>query len=323
MRLSQVRDRGRGWFITGHGLPALGSMSRIRRTPHPLPWPGFVTAWRAAFGVAVLLVVAGVAVTLASSSEAYIVLATTTSTRDSGLLDYLLPEFSQDTGIGVRYVAVGTGQALDVARRGDADVVMVHAPVVELAFMAEGHGLCRSRVMRNEFIVVGPPSDPAGIRGLTNATVAFARILAARATFVSRGDNSGTHIMERTIWSWVNSTPTQGRDPWYLEAGSGMAATLEMASYHGAYTLSDNGTFLVRRGSLDLEVHVQNDPPLQNVYSVIPVNPALHPNVKASWAVGFAEWLVSPRGQGLIGAYTVGGKQPFHPEAQDGCSLGP
>jgi len=319
MWLSRVRDDGRGSFITGHGLPDLGPMSRIHRTPRPLPWPGFVTAWRAAFGLSLLLVAAGLAVTLASSSEAYIVLATTTSTRDSGLLDYLLPEFSRDFGIGVRYVAVGTGQALDVARRGDADIVMVHAPAIELDFMAQGHGLCRSRVMRNEFIVVGPASDPAGIRGLTNATAAFARILSSRALFVSRADNSGTHIMERTIWGWVNYTPDPDVDSWYREAGSGMAATLEVSSQLGGYTLSDNGTFLVRRSSLDLEVDVQNDPPLQNLYSVIPVNPALHPNVKSSWALGFARWLVSPRGQGLIGNYTAGGEQPFHPEAQDGC----
>jgi len=277
-----------------------------------------VTTWRIAFLLALVLLLAGLAVTLVANTGSTILLATTTSARDSGLLDVLLPEFSRDAGIGVRFVAVGTGLALDTARRGDADVVLVHAPAAELEFMSD-HGLCRSRVMRNQYIVVGPATDPAGIRGLTNATVAFTRILSARATFISRGDNSGTHSMEKTIWSWVGYQPRAATDPWYREAGQGMGATLEIASQLGGYTLTDDGTFLVRRPSLSLEIDVTNDPPLQNVYSVIPVSPARHPGVNAPGALAFAKWIVGARGQGIIGNYTVGSERPFHPEGLDGC----
>ena len=278
-----------------------------------------MAAWRVAFLIAVLFILAGVAATVSVPTGSTILLATTTSTRDSGLLDYLLPVFSQETGIGVRFVAVGTGLALDMGRRGDADVLLVHAPAAELAFMAEGQGLCRSRVMRNQFIVVGPASDPAGVHGLANATIAFGRILSARSIFVSRGDNSGTHIMERTIWSWVGYQPGPSTDPWYRETGQGMAATLELASQLEGYTLTDDGTFLVRRPTLSLDIDVTNDPPLQNFYSVIPVNPGRHPDVNWQFAVAFAEWLVSARGQTLIRDYVVGGEQPFHPEGLDGC----
>ena len=277
-----------------------------------------MTTWRIAFLLALVLLLAGLAVTLVANTGSTILLATTTSARDSGLLDVLLPEFSRDAGIGVRFVAVGTGLALDTARRGDADVVLVHAPAAELEFMSD-HGLCRSRVMRNQYIVVGPATDPAGIRGLTNATVAFTRILSARATFISRGDNSGTHSMEKTIWSWVGYQPRAATDPWYREAGQGMGATLEIASQLAGYTLTDDGTFLVRRPTLSLEIDVTNDPPLQNVYSVIPVSPARHPGVNAPGALAFAKWIVGARGQGIIGNYTVGSERPFHPEGLDGC----
>lgn len=293
-------------------------MRRIGSAREPLPWPGFVTAWRAAFSVAALLIATGVGITVQTSQGAYVILATTTSTRDSGLLDYLLPAFSQDSGIGVRPVSVGTGLALDMGRRGDADVVLAHAPAAEAIFMDEGHGLCRSPVMRNQFIVVGPASDPAGIRGLQNATTALARILAAQALFISRGDNSGTHTMEKTIWSWVGYSPTVA-DPWYREAGQGMGATLELASQLGGYTLTDDGTFLTRGASLALEIDVTNDPPLQNYYSVIPVDASRHPSVYQEGALAFARWIVSPRGQGLIGNFTVGGERPFHPLGEDRC----
>ena len=285
----------------------------------PLPWPGFVTVWRSAFVIAILLVSGGLAVTIDTSQGPFVILATTTSTRDSGLLDYLLPSFSQDTGTGIRYVAVGTGLALDMGRRGDADVVLVHAPPSEAVFMDEGHGLCRSPVMRNQFIVVGPPSDPAGVRNLENATVAFARIRAQQALFVSRGDNSGTHQMEKAIWSWVGYTPDPLRDPWYREAGQGMGATLKLVSELGAYTLTDDGTFLVLRAGLELDVHITNDPPLQNFYSVIPVNSERHPAVMKDGALAFARWIVSARGQALIGNYTIAGEQPFHPMGEDRC----
>jgi len=285
----------------------------------PLPWPRFMTALRAAFVVALLLILAGLAVTWSAPSSANVTVATTTSARDSGLLDYLLPFFSEETGIGVRYVAVGTGQALDMGRRGDADVVIVHSPIEEAVFLAEGHGLCRSVVMQNEFLVVGPPSDPAGIRGLDNATVALGRILAVRAPFVSRGDNSGTHLLERRIWSWVGYQPTPVAEPWYREAGQGMAATLQIASELEGYTLTDSGTYAVYRTSLRLEIDVKNDPPLQNYYSVIPVNPVIHPGTNVDGAVALAKWLVSPRGQALIAGYEVNGQPIFHPIGQDGC----
>lgn len=275
--------------------------------------------WRAAFVVAILLVLAGLAATWSAPPGSYLTLATTTSARDSGLLEHLLPMFSGETGIGVRYVAVGTGLALDMARRGDADVVLVHSPPDEAVFMEEGHGYCRSVVMKNEFLVVGPPSDPAGIRGLDNATVALGRILALREVFVSRGDNSGTHALERRIWSWVGYQPAPGTDPWYRETGQGMATTLEVASELEGYTLTDSGTFLVRRTSLRLDVDVKNDPPLQNYYSVIPVDPALHPGVNHRGALALADWLVSTRGQSLIAGFVVEGEQAFVPIGQDGC----
>jgi len=298
---------------------ALGGRGTSGRIPDPLPWPSFVAAWRIAAVLAGILVLAGLAVTWGSVRAPSVLLATTTSTRDSGLLDYLLSHFLEDEGISVRYVAVGTGQALDAGRRGDADVVLVHAPVAELAFMAEGHGLCRSPVMRNEFVVVGPTSDPAGVRGLTNATEAFRRIYGSESLFISRGDNSGTHIMERQIWSWVGIQPTASRDPWYKESGQGMGPTLIMASELGAYTLADDGTFFVRASSLALEIVVSSDPPLQNPYSVIPANPSRHPGVFLAGAVAFAKWIVSERGQSLIASYTVDGHQPFHPTGEDRC----
>ena len=278
-----------------------------------------MTLWRVAFVIAALLIVAGVSISINLQPRASPLLATTTSARDSGLLDYLLPFFLHDTGIGVRYTAVGTGQALDYGRRGDADVVLVHAPSAELAFMAENQGLCRSPVMFNEFIIVGPPTDPARIAGMPNATDAFARIRSTASLFFSRGDNSGTHIMEKTIWSWVGYVPSVQTDPWYRETGQGMSATLTIASEQGGYTLSDDGTFLVHRSTLDLAIDVGTDPVLRNFYSVIPVNPLLHPSVFAAGALDFARWLVGPRGQGLIAAYTVGGQQPFHPNGEDRC----
>jgi len=290
-----------------------------RGPPSALPWPSFITLWRFAFLIAGLLILAAVSVSIDLQPRSYIVLATTTSARDSGLLDYLIPYFQGDTGIGVRYTAVGTGQALDLGRRGDADVVLVHAPSAELAFMAEGQGVCRSPVMFNEFIVVGPPSDPARIGGLSNATVAFSQIASARSLFISRGDNSGTNLMEKTIWSWTGHIPSIANEPWYRETGQGMAATLDIASQLGGYTLTDDGTFLVHRAALDLTTDVSHDPALRNSYSVIPVNASLHPNVFAPGAMAFAKWLTSPRGQALIAAFTVGGQQPFHPDGEDRC----
>ncbi len=283
-------------------------------TRSPPPFPAFAMRWRIAFAVAIVLLVAGLALSYQSHPPSSIILATTTSTRDTGLLDYLDPLFTADTGISVQYVAVGTGQALDMAARGDADVAMVHAPSLELPFMAAGHGLCRSAVMYNRFMIVGPASDPAGIAGLTNATQAFRKIWQTNSTFISRGDNSGTNVKEHAIWARVGHIPTSANDTWYLDTGQGMAATLTVASQKGAYTLTDDGTFYALQASLSLQILVAGDPFLFNQYHIIVVNPAQHPNVKADPALEYAHWLVSPRGQALIGAFEVGGHRLFTPD---------
>jgi tungstate transport system substrate-binding protein len=200
-----------------------------------------------------------------------------------------------------------------MAARGDADVAMVHAPSLELPFMAAGHGLCRSAVMYNRFMVVGPASDPAGIAGLTNATQAFRKIWQTNSTFITRGDNSGTNVKELAIWARVGHVPTSANDTWYLDTGQGMAATLTVASEKGAYTLTDDGTFYALQASLKLQILVAGDPFLFNQYHIIVVNPAQYPNVKADAAREYAHWLVSPRGQALIGGYEIGGHRLFTP----------
>ncbi len=265
-------------------------------------------------GVAVLLVLAGGTFSLGAHPPTSIILATTTSTRDTGLLDYLDPLFQIDTGIQVQYVAVGTGQALDMARRGDADVAMVHAPSLEEVFMAQGEGLCRSAVMYNRFLIVGPASDPAGIRGLTNATQAFRRIWQTNSTFISRADRSGTNVKELAIWALVGYTPSPGNDSWYIETGQGDAASLSVASEKGGYMLTDDGTFYALEASLHLQILVSGAPFLFNPYHVIVVNPGLHPGVNADAALQYARWLVSSRGQTLISDYEVGGHRLFTPD---------
>ena len=269
--------------------------------------------WRIAIAVAVVLMVAGLAVSIQSHPPTSIVLATTTSTRDTGLLDYLDPLFTADSGITVQYVAVGTGQALDMAARGDADVAMVHAPSLEIPFMDAGHGLCRSAVMYNRFLIVGPASDPAGINGLTNATQAFEKIWESNSTFITRGDNSGTNVKELAIWARVGYIPSTTNDSWYLDTGQGMGATLTVASEKGAYTLSDDGTFYALQTSLQLDILVAGDPFLFNQYHIIVVSPTQHPNVNAAAALEYAHWLVSQRGQTLIAGYEIGGHRLFTP----------
>ncbi len=279
----------------------------------PSPFPRFAMHWRIAFAIAILLLVAGLALSYQTHPPTSIILATTTSTRDTGLLDYIDPLFTADSGIEVQYVAVGTGQALDMAARGDADVAMVHAPSLELPFMAEGHGLCRSAVMYNRFLIVGPASDPAGIDGLTNATLAFRKIWQTNSTFISRADNSGTNVKELAIWAQAGYIPSAGNDSWYLETGQGMGATLTVASEKGAYTLSDDGTFYALQSALKLSILVAGDPFLFNQYHIIVVSPNQHPNVKVDAALEYARWLVSPRGQTLIGGYEIGGHRLFTP----------
>ena len=229
-------------------------------------------------------------------------LATTTSTRDSGLLDVLVPMFQDQTGIEVKVVAVGTGQALQLGRRGDADVLFVHDPAAEQRFMDEGYGSLRRQVMYNDFVLVGPPADPAGIKGRAAITEAFARIARQGAPFVSRGDQSGTHQKELAVWRQAKIEP---RGDWYISSGDGMAQVLRMADQKRAYTLSDRGTFLAqrRKPGLDLAILCQGDPLLVNHYSIIVVNPEKHPHVRQEAARKFADFLLAPATQKRIAEF--------------------
>ncbi len=246
-------------------------------------------------------------------ANAEILLATTTSTQDSGLLDVLIPDFERKTSYHVKTSAVGTGQALAIGARGDADVVLVHAPPLELDFMAKGAGARRLLVMHNDFVLVGSPDDPAGVRGL-NIFGAFKAIAARGATFISRGDNSGTDVLEKSLWKQIGIAPQR---PWYLEAGVGMGQTLTIASEKRAYTVTDRGTFLARRDPLQLRILVERDPPLLNVYHVITVNAERFPRVNRAGADAFADYLVSPEAQRLIGSFGVDrfGASLFFPDA--------
>jgi tungstate transport system substrate-binding protein len=245
-----------------------------------------------------------------------VILATTTSTRDSGLLDSLVPRFEQQSSYRVKVIAVGTGQAIANARRGDADVVLVHAPELERAMVDSGYFVNRRLVMHNEFLIVGPASDPAHIRGLTDAAAAFRRIAEQRGSFVSRADNSGTEIRERALWQAVSLTQPHGQ-PWYIESGQGMGATLMLASEKNAYTLTDIATFLSWRGKVDLEALVQGDPVLYNVYHVMELSPRAGTRVNYAGGKAFADFLVAPETQRLIGDFGRAqfGRSLFVPDA--------
>ena len=243
-----------------------------------------------------------------------ITVASTTSTQNSGLFGRILPLFTEATGVAVRVIAVGTGQAIRLARRGDADVLFVHDPRAEQAFVADGFGVDRREVMYNDFVVVGPAGDPAAISGMDDAAAALARIAAARAIFVSRGDDSGTNRAERRIWKAAGLDPSTF-DPWYRETGSGMGASLSMASAVGAYTLSDRGTWLSFKNRGDLEILVAGDPRLFNQYGVTLVNPARFPHVKKTPALVFMDWLTSRAGQQAIAGHRIDGQQLFFPNA--------
>ena len=248
-----------------------------------------------------------------------ITLASTTSTEQSGLFQHLLPRFTQATGVAVRVVAVGTGQALDIARRGDADAVLVHDREAEERFVAEGFAAPPGRrpVMYNDFILVGPRADPAGIAGLRDAPAALARVAAAGAPFISRGDRSGTHAAELRLWRDAAVAPTGN---WYWEVGQGMGPTLNIAAAQGGYALTDRGTWLSFRNRRDLAVLVEGDRRLFNQYGVMAVNPARHPHVRAAGAARFVEWLIGPEGQRAVAEYRVGGEPLFVPNAdQDGA----
>lgn len=244
-------------------------------------------------------------------------LATTTSTHNSGLLDELLPPFEEREGIDVQVIPVGTGQALALGRRGDADVVLVHARKREDAFLEAGHGVERRDIMWNDFVVIGPADDPAGVRGLRDAAEAFRRIQSKRARFVSRGDDSGTHTRELAIWKKSGREPPRGTDH-YLEAGQGMGRCLTIAGEKRAYVLTDRGTFLAYRSQLELEVLVEGDPFLRNPYGAMIVDPARHPHVKVEAARKLLDYLTSEEGQRRIGAFRVEGKVLFHPATTRG-----
>ena len=244
-----------------------------------------------------------------------ITIASTTSTENSGLFAYLLPLFTVDTGIDVRVVAVGTGQAIRLAANGDADLLFVHHPPSEHKFVADGLGLERHAVMHNDFVLVGPADDAAGVGGMTDVAAALRRIGEGESAFVSRGDDSGTHKKELALWEAAGSDPHPASGTWYREAGSGMGATLNTASAMGAYTLSDRATWVSFGNKGDLEVLVEGDPRQHNPYGVIVVNPDRHSHVHAVEAQVFVDWLLSEKGQKAIAAYRVDGQQLFYPDA--------
>jgi tungstate transport system substrate-binding protein len=251
----------------------------------------------------------------ALAQEKSIVVASTTSTEDSGLFGYLLPLFKQATGITVKVIAQGTGQALDTARRGDADVAFVHARAAEEKFIAEGAGVKRYPVMYNDFVLIGPKDDPAGIKGTNDIVAALKAIQRKGAPFVSRGDRSGTHQAELALWKDAGIDIATAKGPWYRDIGQGMGAALNTASAMNAYVLSDRGTWISFKNRGDLVIAVEGDKKLFNQYGVILVNPAKHPNVKKEEGQAFIDWLISPAGQQAIAGYKIDGQQLFFPNA--------
>jgi len=252
----------------------------------------------------------------AAAIAGFITVASTTSTEQSGLFKHLLPQFTAKTGIEVRVVALGTGQALDIGRRGDADVVFVHAKALEEKFVAEGYGVRRHEVMYNDFVLVGPKSDPAKVAGSKDIVAALRKIKAAQAPFVSRGDKSGTHFAELQLWQAAGIDIARDKGPWYRDTGSGMGPTLNTASGMNAYALTDRGTWLSFKNRGGLAIAVEGDQLLFNQYGVILVNPAKHPHVKKEMGQAFVDWIVSPEGQASIAGYQIGGDQLFFPNAK-------
>jgi tungstate transport system substrate-binding protein len=243
-------------------------------------------------------------------------LATTTSTADTGLLDYLLPEFEKEYNVKVKPIAVGSGEALKMGERGDADVLLVHAKADEEVFVKSGFGLARVETMWNDFIILGPNADPAGIKGDRSAVDAFEKIAASGATFVSRGDDSGTNKKELKLWA--EADVNQKGQPWYIQTGQGMGETITVTNQKQGYTLSDRATYLARKDTLQIAILVEGDKQLKNQYSVIVVNPKKHPGLKLNTkgAGDFVEFMTSKKGQALIGAYKKGGIILFHPNAR-------
>ena len=268
-----------------------------------------------------LLLAAAVSLPLAATLPAhaaddFITVSSTTSTEQSGLFNFILPIFTKDSGIKVRVVALGTGQALDMARRGDADVVFVHDKVAEEKFIAEGWGVKRQEVMYNDFILVGPKDDPAKVAGGKDITEALKKIEAAKAPFVSRGDRSGTHASELRLWKIAGIDLDKAKGPWYKDTGSGMGPALNSAAAMNGYILADRGTWLSFKNRQNLVIVVEGDKRLFNQYGVILVNPAKHPHVKKEAGQKFIDWVVSPAGQRAIAAYKIGDDQLFFPNAE-------
>ena len=251
----------------------------------------------------------------APAQERSITVASTTSTEQSGLFGHILPIFTREAGIAVRVVALGTGQALDVGRRGDADVVFVHDRAAEERFVAEGFGGPRRHVMFNDFVITGPAADPARIAVLGDTAEALRRIAAARAPFISRGDRSGTHAAELRLWQLAGIDPASGRGQWYREVGQGMGPALNTAAAQGAYILADRGTWLSFRNRQDQRILIEGDMRLFNQYGVMLVNAQRHPHVKAADGQRFIDWLLSPAGQAAIASYRINGEQLFFPNA--------
>jgi tungstate transport system substrate-binding protein len=266
----------------------------------------------------VALIAIAAAVHSAAAAERSITLASTTSVEASGLLANILPQFTAKSGITVNVVAQGTGKALDTARRGDADLLLVHDPEAERQFMDEGHGATRRQIAWNDFVIVGPSTDPAHIRGGNDSVAALTSIASARAPFVSRGDKSGTNAAELRLWKAVGQTPdTLGKEKWYRDIGGGMGEALNVASAMSAYTLSDRGTWLSFNNKGSLVIAIEGDSRLINRYDVIELDPQKHAGSNLDVAKIFADWLVSPEGQQAIGAYQVKGQKLFNPSAAD------
>tara|TARA_R110002096_G_scaffold20146_6_gene67109 strand:- start:81 stop:896 length:816 start_codon:yes stop_codon:yes gene_type:complete len=246
-----------------------------------------------------------------SADNPFILLQSTTSTKNSGLYDYLLPKFKQESGIDVRVVAVGTGQALRNARNGDADVLIVHAKTREEEFVAQGYGVKRHELMYNDFVLIGPASDPAGVLKAKDVKHALQKISQTKSVFVSRGDDSGTHIKELSLWALADVDAVKDSGTWYREAGAGMGATLNTAVSMDGYTITDRATWISFGNKQNHVLVLEGDPPLHNQYSVIAVNPARHPHVKVALVETFIDWLLSDQGQQLIADYRVQGEQLF------------
>ncbi len=263
--------------------------------------------------ITALLFAACTAALPARAEDKFIVVASTTSTEDSGLFGYLLPIFKAKTGIEVRVVAQGTGQALDTARRGDADVVFVHDKAAELKFIEEGYGVDRREVMYNDFLIVGPKADPAHIAGTKDVAAALKKIAEAKLPFTSRGDRSGTHAAELRLWKVAGVDLDTVKGPWYRETGQGMGPTLNIAAGMDAYAFTDRGTWLYFKNRRDLIIAVEGDNRLFNQYGVMLVNPAKHPHVKKDLGMAFVDWVTSPEGQRAIAGYKINGQQLFFP----------